>query len=103
MVIRGTTPTFHYTFKFATDFIADLRWSFRQEGETLVDKKLKDVTMSDNKVSVKLTQEETLKFMAGVDLEIKMRILTTEGDVISTKPTVEKVEETYNEEILELK
>ena len=100
MVIRGTTPTFHYTFKFATDFIKDLRWSFRQEGETLVDKKLEDVIMSDNKVSVKLTQEETLKFMAGVDLEIKMRILTTEGDVISTKPTVEKVEETYNEEIL---
>ena len=99
-MIRGTTPKFTYTFKTSVDFIKDFRWTFAQEGKKIVEKKFDDVEKSENEISCRLSQEDTLAFVAGIDAEIKLRILTNGNEVLSTDTSVEKVEETFNEEIL---
>lgn len=74
---RGTTPTITAIIKDNIDLSsAKAIWlSISQNGKVVIDKTLYDFTISGAKISVTLTQEDTLSLMAGVMCYIQERVL----------------------------
>ena len=81
---RGTTPTHTFSLDFSAELIAALRVTYAQDGEIILSKTESDVEVSGNEISVRLTQEETLKFNEESDVEIQLKILSTSGDVLAS-------------------
>ena len=79
----GTTPT--HTFTLPSDIastVAKVRAIYKQ-GDNVVLKK--DVTaMTGNDVVIKLSQEETLKFHMRKNVKIQLRVLTKDGDALTS-------------------
>ena len=60
-MIRGTTPTLEFIFPFNTSHLANAHVTLCQNNVVMIDKTLEECQCGENKLSVKLTQEETLK------------------------------------------
>lgn len=100
-MIRGTTPTYTFDIPLDASLIADLRLSFAQEGTELVKKTKNDITLEGQKITVRLTQEDTLKFDHGKStVQIQLRVLTTGGDVMTSDIMNVNVWQSLNEEVL---
>lgn len=84
MLIRGTTPTLEFLLPFDTDQLAEAFVTLSQRGVVKVDKALTECNCDENKLSVKLTQEETLKLECDFVTEIQIRAKTMSGDVIAS-------------------
>lgn len=75
---RGTTPT--NTF----DVDVDLRQAsvmyitYAQKGRTVIEKEISDITIEEDKLTVTLTQKETLALSTG-EVEIQIRAKFPEG------------------------
>lgn len=95
-MIRGTTPTHTYHMPFDTALIDKIKITYAQNGVVVLTKEKADCKIDGNAVTVRLTQEDTLKFDAS-RVQIQVRVLTTGGDalasVIVTKPCEEVLEE----------
>ena len=63
-IIRGTTPTHIFSCDIDLKDIDSLYLTYSQDGQTIIEKTLDDVTINedDKTISVTLTQEDTLKF-----------------------------------------
>lgn len=100
-MIRGTTPTHVFNISFDTSLISDLRITYAQCGKELVVKKYDDVILSDQAITVTLTQEDTLKFDCSKQaVQIELRVKTNGGKVISSGIFNKSVEACLNEEVL---
>lgn len=97
---RGTTPIHIFDLPVETDQIKNLRATYVQRKEKIVEKRLTDVNLIDKKAEVRLSQRETLKFDASVPAYVQIRILTTDNQVFTSEPEAIDVKETFNEEIL---
>lgn len=74
-MVRGTTPTFTFTLPIACWQITAMNICFAQQGQVILEKKLSDCTVTENAVSVHLTEEETLLFDSQKGMvEIQLRI-----------------------------
>ena len=82
-MIRGTTPTLEFVLPFDTSLLAEAYVTLEQSDEVVLDKPLSDCTLDDNKMTVKLTQEDTLKLKIGL-IEVQIRAKTVDGDVIAS-------------------
>lgn len=68
--------------------ISALYITYSQGEKVIVDKSIQDITISAEKtliVSLKLTQEDTLKFIKG-NVEIQIRLKTKGGEALASKP-----------------
>lgn len=83
-MIRGTTPTLEFLLPFNTDQLAEAFVTLSQRGVVIVDKALTECNCNESKLSVKLTQEETLKLECDCTTEIQIRAKTVSGDVIAS-------------------
>ncbi len=83
-MIRGTTPTLEFAIPFEADQLAEAFVTLSQNGNVVVDKPLKECTCTGNKLSVRLTQEETLKLECDCITEIQIRARTISGDAIAS-------------------
>lgn len=83
-MIRGTTPTLHFTLPFEVSSLAEAYISLSQNGEVVVEKQLQDCTADKMELSVRLTQEETLKLLHGFHTEIQVRARTLNGDALAS-------------------
>lgn len=89
-MFRGTTPQLEFHLPFDTANIKTVWVTFSQYDEELFTVKTEEVTMSGQKISVKLTQAQTLKLKPkkvlrdNHDVEIQLRILTTTGDALAS-------------------
>ena len=99
-MIRGTTPTHTFDLPVEANNVKNIRITYIQRREKIVEKKMDAVTFENKKVKVTLTQKETLKFEAKHPALVQVRILTTDGRVLASDPEDIHVEETFNEEIL---
>lgn len=98
---RGTTPTITFTLPFDTaGVIKDLRASFAQDNEIIIEKKIVDCTLDGNTVSVDLSQEDTLKLTHDKAVKIQVKILTIDGQVIASIPRSVPCGEILNTEVL---
>lgn len=83
-IIRGTTPTLEFVLPFDTDNLAEAFVTISQNNVTLVDKPLTACQCKDNKLTVTLTQDETLKLDCNCISEIQIRAKTAGGEAIAS-------------------
>lgn len=80
--------------------IKTLQIIYQQHGETVLEKSLDDCAFDDADAIVALTQEETFLFTTDYEATVQVRILTKEGEAISSDVKIFEVEESLSEEVL---
>lgn len=85
-MIQGTTPTHKFNVDIDTSLLNEVRISYEQNGKIVLYKEKDDCVIADNAITVKLTQEETLKFDAPGSVRVQIHALTNGGDSLVTKP-----------------
>jgi hypothetical protein len=83
-MIRGTTPTHHFTAPCDPATIAKVNLLYAQDDTLLFKKLTSDFKIEDNKISTKLTREETLLFNHKKPAQVQAVIETTSGDIIES-------------------
>lgn len=83
-MIRGTTPTLEFTLPFDTLLLAEAWVTLSQNGSEVVNKTLEDCSCEGRKLTVRLTQEDTLKLRSDINTEIQIRARTHEGDALAS-------------------
>ena len=99
-MIRGTTPLLEFVLPFDIDLLTEAYISLSQDGNIKVNKKLSECEQNGNKLSVKLTQEETLKLQDNKFTEIQLKVKTTEGDVMASQIIRKSTERILNEDVM---
>ena len=84
-MIRGTTPTLEFIMPFDTSLLEEAFVTLSQNEEVILDKELEDCKCEARKLSVRLTQEETLKLNCDCKTEIQVRARTKEGDAVASQ------------------
>lgn len=75
---RGTTPT--NTFKTSIDLTgAEVFVTYAQGGKTVLEKSGADLEITEDAVSVRLTQADTLSFTAAQRVSIQLRCVFPDG------------------------
>ena len=97
-MIRGTTPTHTFVLPFETTTVKSAKVVYAQSDVAIVEKTSCD--MDGNTLSVKLTQEETLKFDCKKNVEIQLRILTEGDDALTSDIIVVDVMRCLDDEVL---
>lgn len=88
---RGTTPT--HTFQLPVDAseLKEIKIIYAQNGKEVLSKFKKDLALDGEFVSVRLTQEETLKFVTSSPCQIQVRVLALDDDAQASDIVEEKV------------
>lgn len=86
-MIRGTTPTLEFLLPFDTSEIAEAFVTLSQNGVVILDKALNDCKCQERKISVRLTQEDTLKLSCDCKTDIQVRIRSKAGDALASDIT----------------
>ena len=83
---RGTTPTLTFTTEYAAADIAACYVTFEQRGAVVLEKAMGDsgITVSDNLITVNLTQEETLAMTTVDTCKAQIRIVLTNGNAVAS-------------------
>lgn len=84
-MFRGTTPTLNFKLPFAASTVVDGYVSIAQNRQVIVDKPIADWAISDNTISVTLTQKETLLLGASNTTEIQLRVKLADGTALASK------------------
>lgn len=82
---RGTTETISYDLPFPADRLAAAYITVKQNGKTMIEKKLEDMAIDGNRISVKLTQTETLALESGVFAMVQLRARDVNGDAFDSE------------------
>ena len=85
MIYQGTTQQHIIKLPIVTDLIEKLEIYYSQNGVLLFEKTLNDCIVEENKITVSLTQEETLRFNPGLPAQVQVRYMTKENEVITSK------------------
>ena len=99
-MIQGTTPTHVFTVPIDTEIIDKLSITYAQNGVVILKKDKEDCTIEANTITVKLTQEETLKFSENASVQIQMKVLLVDGNVLVGSIHREKVNEVLDKVVL---
>lgn len=92
---QGTTPTHIFHTSMSLSEAEVIYITYEQGGETVVDKSIEDMTVTDEMVQVTLTQEETLAFNLRDAVRIQIRARFADGTAVACQ-----VIETLAEEVL---
>lgn len=82
---RGTTPTITYSLPFDSASVRAAEITISCPGAAYISKGIDDMTAKGNKLSVRLTQEETLRFRAGSNVSMQIALRLSGGSCIRSK------------------
>lgn len=99
-MIRGTTPTHIFRLPIEADTIRKLRITYSQGRKTVLEATEADCTMTGQEIRFRLTQEDTLLFTPLVAVELQIKVLTTDDNVMASKVMSLAVERILNTEVL---
>lgn len=99
-MFRATTPTHTFALPFNTGQLQEIRITYQQNGETVLQKTEADCTLTENEIKVVLTQQETLLFAPDQRVHIQLRVLTTTGQVMASEIEKVSVKACLDEEVL---
>ena len=85
MIYRGTTPKLVFTLPFDTSLIDKIYITFQQKYRKAIEKDKSVCSFENNKVTLKLTQYDTLTFVSNYPLNIQLRVLLQDGSAIASK------------------
>lgn len=77
----GSTPTHRFTLPFDEESISALEITYCQNRRVVLRKNERECVIKGNTVEVKLSQEETFEFTADVNVEIQIRVVSSNGEV----------------------
>lgn len=80
---RGTTPQHIFESDLDLSEAATVYITYEQAGKTILEKSKNDITFSEGRMSVTLTQEETLKFDCRF-VEIQIRARFADGRAVAS-------------------
>lgn len=100
-MIRGTTPTHTFQIPFNTNLLKEIRISYAQRDAVVVEKSTEDCKLDGMNISVKLTQEETLRFSENVVAALQLRVLLNDGNVLATPVLRLDVGELLQDEVIQ--
>lgn len=100
---RGTTPSITINIPFAADDVSVAWITFVVDGTEQFTKDLTSsgVTLEDNKITIKLTQTETLGFATGDRVNMQIRILTADGNAVASDISAFTAEKILKDGIIE--
>ena len=84
-MFRATTPTHIFALPFDTSLLQEIRITYQQSGQTVLQKTEAECTLTGNEIKVTLTQQETLLFSPVERVSIQLRVLTTTGRVMASE------------------
>lgn len=99
-MIKGTTPTHTFILPFDVANIKQCKVTYAQNDSEVLSKNAVDCTLTENKIIVELTQEDTLKFDASQNVQIQLRVLTQEDKALASKIAVRPVYKVLNNEVM---
>ena len=99
-MIRGTTPTHVFTLPFDTSEVKEVLITYAQKEKVLFEKATADCTLSENKVIVDLTQEETFEFDCTHSGQVQIRVKKTNGKVFASVVKKIDIETCLSKEVL---
>lgn len=99
-MIRGTTPIHIFSVPVDPLLIDKLRIIYAQGNEAKIIRTLESCAIDGDKVSVQLTQEETLSLNSSQCVQIQMRILTTGGDALASEIKMYLIGELLEDEVI---
>ena len=100
-MIRGTTPTHTFQIPFNTNLVKEIRISYAQRDAVVVEKSTEDCKLDGMNITVKLTQEETLRFSENVMAALQLRVLLNDGNVLATPVMRLDVGELLQDEVIQ--
>ena len=101
ILIPGATATGSFKLPVDASIIQSLTIDYAQEGQFRFSKTEKDCSLNGTSGTVKLTQEDTLKFVDGRAAQVQIVLVTMGGEVIPSKPISFSVGTRLNREVLE--
>lgn len=100
-IIRGTTPEHEFDLPYPVEMVQDIHVTYGQKGKPVFTKTIKDCTITEGKIAVSLTQEDTFLFIPNKNLCVEVRIKLSNGKVVRTEdPIVLRVIDTMDEEVM---
>lgn len=99
-MIRGTTPPIEINLPNDASNYKEIVCTFKQGGKIVIEKKLSDMTVEGQKLSFRLTQEETLGLSASEYVVIQIRAVTTDDRALATWMSMTSVQDVLNEKVL---
>lgn len=97
---RGTTPEHIFTIPIDAESVKVVKVTYAQGGVPIITKRTEDVTLEENQVKVKLTQEDTMALDSKMHCDIQVRIVTNEGEAMASTPIKRSVGVLLDDEVL---
>lgn len=91
---RGTTPINYFDVPVDLTGAAVIYLTYAQGGRTIIEKTIDDLTVTDDEISVQLTQEDTLAFNDRQSVDIQIRARFPDGNAVESdimRSTVDKI------------
>ena len=101
IITPGTTPMHTFSISIDSELLKKVRVIYTQRRSSVVRKEGSEVEIGEGMITVKLTQEETLRFREEDEVEIVLRALTKGGDALISGPWTAKVDRCYDRVVLE--
>ena len=88
---RGTTPTHTFTVDVDLTSATVIYLTYKQNGQTIVERDKSHMAVTTDQISITLTQEETLAFSTSGNIQIQIRAGFSDGsriasDILSVNP-----------------
>ena len=87
-IIRGTTPTHEFELPYPPEIVKNIRITYAQHRGISFTKTKPDCVLTDGKIEVSLSQEETFSFDPSKFVEIELRIQLTNNKVLRSEDTI---------------
>lgn len=98
-MIRGTTPTHTWVLPFDSSLLKEVSITYVQNDEIILKKTEEDCTMEGSRISIRLSQEDTLKLEPKVRTTVQLKVMTSNDSVMATKPKNISVSDIQDEEV----
>lgn len=99
---RATTPKQIFTLDLENvSDLSEILITYAQRGVIVVERRKAMMTIEENKVWFRLTQEETLSFRENIPVEIQVRVFTPDGTALASDIFEVSVGRVLDEEVFE--
>lgn len=99
-MIRGTTPTHIYELPFDTAQLVEVMVIYAHDDVEVFHKNLSDCKAEGEKLTVKLTQEETLSLSHLKNVQIQIRAKLVDGSVLASNVYTTSIGKCLNDEVM---
>lgn len=100
-MIPFTTPKHVFSLPFDTSLIQVAEIIYKQNDAIVLEKELGDCETAGNILTLKLSQEDSGKFLNNVKAYVQVRTLMTDGEVWASKAKRVNVDEIFKREVIE--